>query len=102
MPATGPLNALVPPETAEAWITRLIRRPPPHRAAFFAIAQLARETGDRYRDISEETRLEATHWLIRHAAPARFLDLMQENAAMNAAETAQVFGEALPPGLHLR
>ncbi|MFZ4395698.1 MAG: Hsp70 family protein [Kiritimatiellia bacterium] len=102
IPASGLLNTLVPLETADAWVTRLIGRPPLHRAAFFAVVQLARETGDRYRDISEDTRTAAVRWLHRQGAPARHQELMRADVVMNASEKAQAFGESLPPGLHLR
>ncbi len=102
IPIAGPLNALVPPETAADWATRAMRRPPSHRAALFAVVQLVRETGDRYRDVPDETREAALAWLTKHDAPVRYRSLIREDAHLDAADEAQAFGEALPPGLHLR
>ncbi|HRI12680.1 MAG TPA: Hsp70 family protein [Verrucomicrobiota bacterium] len=100
VPAYGPLNALVPTDVAEAWLTRLQRNPPADQEALFAAVQMARRTGDRYRDISDETRTNVVAWLQQQEAPEHQLTLVRDGGELAMAEEAQVFGEALPPGLH--
>ncbi len=99
--AYGPLNALVPTETVEDWLSRIIARPPAHAEALFTAVQMARATGDRYRDIAEETRAAVLAWLRQHDAPEHYLQLVREGGQLDQTEEQQAFGETLPPGLHL-
>ena len=60
VPLYGPANTAVPRETAERWCLALLDRPiQPGREttdAIFALAQLARVSGDRARDLDESLR----------------------------------------------
>lgn len=100
-PAYGPLNTLVPTATAEAWLARILRHPPSDPEALFTVVQLARYTGDRYRDLADETRTSVTTWLQQHHAPEPYVVMVREGGEWGSAEETQVFGEALPPGLHV-
>lgn len=102
VPSSGPLNGLVPVETAEAWLTEIAQGKRPHRAAVFAVTQLARHTGDRYRDLSAAMRTRVLAWLESQGAHARQIQLVTKGARLATADVRRVFGEALPPGLHLR
>src|SRR5690606_3455426 len=57
VPLYGPLNAVVPTASATRWIEAVVELewPDPEKAAF-SVAQLARKTGDRARDIDESLR----------------------------------------------
>lgn len=67
----------------------------------FALMHLARHTGDRYRDVSDDTRTDIVTWLNEHGASGRLTTLVRSGGLLDAEEQDQAFGEALPPGLHL-
>jgi hypothetical protein len=64
--------------------------------------QLARRTGDRYRDISEATRSTVLKAMQHHHAPAHFITLVQAGGLLDSEEQNLIFGEALPRGLRIR
>jgi hypothetical protein len=101
-PVYGPLNIVVQAKTAAAWMRKLIdannRRP----ADQLAVMQLARCTGDRYRDLSPEQRNEAAQWLEAASAPAHLIQLVREGGSLARDEQNSIFGEALPKGLRIQ
>jgi molecular chaperone DnaK (HSP70) len=101
MPLYGPLDAVVPPETVGNWLRALLAHtwPDPARAAF-SIAQLARRTGDRSRDLDDRLRADVIAWLQVAGAP-RAAALVAEVVALEAREQQVAFGDSLPPGLRL-
>ena len=64
IPLYGPLNCVVTASKAAAWLEAALAWPwpEPQRIAL-SIAQLARRTGDRSRDLPDETRARAATWL---------------------------------------
>jgi hypothetical protein len=66
-----------------------------------AMMQAARRTGDRYRDISEESRTEVLRWLETINAPAHYVQMVREVGHLAAQEQQEIFGESLPLGLRL-
>ena len=101
VPVYGPLNDLVPIETVEQWIGRLMDLPSNDEKIAFALVQLARRTGDRYRDISDTLRESVLRWLADHEAPPHFADLVAHGGQLRDEEQRFVFGEALPRGLRI-
>jgi molecular chaperone DnaK (HSP70) len=101
VPVSGPLNALVPPETVETWVDRLMERAPADPGLAFAVVQLARRTGDRYRDLPTRLREAVAAWLDARGAAARYLALIRDGGTLRADEQRLVFGDALPPGLRI-
>ena len=99
--AYGPLNEVVPTEMAEAWLDRLIELDAGEKMVQFAAMQLARRTGDRYRDISTRMRGRVLESLDRHQAPLHFQQLVSEERALEREDRDLVFGERLPSGLRL-
>jgi hypothetical protein len=121
----GPLNTVVPAETAAAWIGRLTggkgdrgareeRRgergegkarqigPVPFSAeGMLALMQLARRTDDRNRDVPEKLRRDVLAWLSSAGAPDRFSQLVRDGGALDTEEQGLVFGESLPTGLRV-
>jgi hypothetical protein len=102
VPFYGSAHTVVPKETAEQWLAACLAsdfRKVEH--APFAAALLARKSGDRARDISQElaervvTRLEAVR------APESWLRMVREVGYLEAADERRIFGESLPPGLRL-
>jgi molecular chaperone DnaK (HSP70) len=101
VPLYGPLNCVVPANTAAAWSKAVLgwSWPQPGKVAF-SIAQLARRTGDRSRDVDDETRQATVSWL-RQAGAARAATLVEEVVALEAREEHMALGDTLPPGLRL-
>ncbi len=66
-----------------------------------AVLQLARRTGDRYRDLDDRQRREAIDWLESHQAPLHFAELVRDVGTLDQEEQTQVFGESLPKGLQI-
>jgi hypothetical protein len=63
--------------------------------------QLARKTGDRYRDVDDATRERVLKWMDRVQSPKHFRRLVRETGTLEAEEQDLVFGESLPQGLRI-
>jgi DNA-K related protein len=101
VPLYGPLNAVVAADVAERWARRVMSMSPEAETAPLALMQLARKTGDRYRDVPDALRAEVVEWLAAREARPHFLHLVQEGGRLEAAEQGMIFGESLPQGLKL-
>lgn len=120
-PFYGPLNEVVSPEIVAGWLERLTGQAtrgagqdaPPSRTQHspvfhpllaerqLAVMQLARRTGDRYRDLPEPTRQRVVNWLTATGAPEHYVTLVETGGELEDRETSLVFGESLPVGLRL-
>jgi hypothetical protein len=100
VPVYGPLNALAPASAARAWIDALLSSPRPEKTEF-TIVQLARRTGDRYRDLDDDTRQRIVGALAAGGASERSIQLVREGGELGEEEQQSVFGESLPSGLRL-
>ena len=100
-PVYGPLNSVVSPELAARWIAVLSKRDLSEPMLTFAIMQLARKTGDRYRDVDEGTRKNVLVALEGKSVPQHFRDLVSEVTNLASEDQSLVFGEALPKGLRI-
>jgi len=102
--ARAPLYAsghkTVAPETAEKWLDVLLSRPLGDDVPF-AVAQLARLTADRARDVSDETRARAAQALSAARVPPHWVTLLTEVTPLSAADEARALGDTLPQGLSL-
>jgi len=108
----GPLNTVVPSQTAEQWLRKIIgdeergTRDEGRGAELLAVMQLARKTGDRYRDIGEPMRELVLKTFENHTPPLpkqqHLATLVREVAQLDTEEQGAVFGETLPLGLRLR
>ena len=97
----GPLNAVVSPDVATRWLNRLMQFDNSDPLVAFAVMQLARKTGDRYRDIDETIRHTVLTWMNRIAAPERHRELVREVGTLETEDQSLLFGEALPKGLRI-
>ena len=102
IPVYGPLNTVVDPQVAVKWLGALMQEPIDDPAQPFSLMQLARRTGDRYRDIPQRSRDEVIAWLQQHRAPSHLLELVREGGTLDREEQQRAFGEALPKGLQIR
>ncbi len=102
VPVYGPLNVLLPVEVVEAWAERIVAGDGWPDSACFALVQMTRRTGDRFRDVSEPVRRKSLAWIEQRNAPAHYLELVERGGELDAGEKALAVGESLVPGLHMR
>ena len=102
VPIAGAAHSVVPPAVATEWLKFLLGTDLRANAeASFAIAQLARLSGDRARDLDEELRRRAAATLEQLRAPPEWSRAIREVTTLGEKDEQRVFGEALPLGLHL-
>jgi hypothetical protein len=101
-PSYGPLNMVVPAEVVEGWLDQLAAVADAASVFQLALMQLARRTGDRYRDIDVSTRATVVKAMHNQLAPAHFITLVREGGLLETEEQNLIFGEALPKGLRIR
>ena len=100
-PAYGPLNTVVPVESASAWIESLLQHDTADAMIQFAIVNLARRTGDRFRDLDEPLRRRVLDWLTGRDANQHAITLVRDGGSLDRDEQSRVFGESLPKGLRI-
>jgi hypothetical protein len=100
-PLYGPLNDVVPAETAGTWLKRLTDSFGGDPAGQLAVMQIARKTDDRYRDLPPKQRGLAAAYLRKENAPGHFIALVETGGTLDREEQGLVFGESLPKGLRL-
>jgi hypothetical protein len=106
VPLYGPANTVVRREAAARWVDALAARDyAPGREtadAIFALAQLARASGDRVRDLPEPDREKALEKLASLGADEATLRPVREYHELEASQEGQALGDSLPIGLRLR
>ena len=95
-----PLNNVVPPEEAKPWADLLLKADLPSELLAFPLTQLARKTGDRFRDLPDGSRSRVAKWLDTHAGP-HLATLVRQGGELQADEQSRAFGESLPKGLRI-
>jgi hypothetical protein len=101
-PIYGSVHKTVPQPQAAAWV-ELLLQPQVVRleGALFALAQLARLTGDRTRDLDEAIRARVLEALKAADASPSWQRMVAEVVALEAADKARALGDTLPVGLLL-
>jgi molecular chaperone DnaK (HSP70) len=102
-PLYGPLDRLIPPSEAAAWLQTLLALKL-ERTEYVARALigLAQVTGDRSRDLPDEVRAPLLEWLAALPQAERLRQLLLDPASQESSEEQDWrFGEALPAGLVL-
>ena len=102
VPMYGPLNTLLPTDVVVGWIRQLQQTRAPGDVDVFAVMQMARRTGDRYRDLDDKTRRDVLDWMQAVDAPDHFLQLVRDGGSLDREEQGRVFGDALPKGLRIQ
>lgn len=101
----APANVVVHASKAEAWTQALLAREfAPGREttdAIFALAQLARVSGDRARDLDSSLREQVLQRLEQLGATETTLLPVREFHELGVAQQGQALGDALPVGLRL-
>ncbi|MFN0022006.1 MAG: Hsp70 family protein [Pirellulaceae bacterium] len=98
----GPLNTVVSPREAGIWAEKILAAGENDPLSQFALVQIARRTGDRYRDLPDSLRKSIVNELVRAKAPPHSLELVRTGGQLDDQEQARVFGESLPKGLRMR
>ena len=97
----GPIDRVVPPKEVEAWISQILDKEwKNQKPVGAALAQMARKTGDRMRDIDPLMMDQVIQWLKEKdlKGEADFLTSVKPLASI---EESTIFGESLPSGLVL-
>ncbi|MDR5838509.1 Hsp70 family protein [Caballeronia sp. LZ034LL] len=101
-PFYGSAHGVVPPDVATHWLDALLaldwKKVDP---AAFAAVQIARMTGDRSRDLPDETRAAVIQRLEAMNAAQSWIAMVRETVELDRADEGRVFGETLPAGLKL-
>jgi molecular chaperone DnaK (HSP70) len=101
----GPLNTVVHPEVVEGWLAELIEFGPGNDSErmgwAFCLAQLARRSGLRAVDLSDEARLGVAKLLRAMSVPGAWPRMVEEVVSADGDAQSQMFGESLPIGLRL-
>jgi len=101
----GPLNTVLHPMIAQRWLDALIEFTPQtdnERLGWaFCMAQLARCSGLRALDVSDEHRTGVAELLRGMAVPEAWPRMVEELVEAEGDEQSRLFGESLPIGLRL-
>ena len=102
VPAYGPLNLILPAEIVSRWVEGLLKTADVAEPSVqLTLMQLARKTGDRFRDLPEHLRLNVLRRLQAVETRSSFLRLIESGGVLEEEEAGLVFGESLPAGLRL-
>jgi len=102
-PLYGPIDRVVDRSVAAEWAERLLARDWPRPEAYaFTVAQIARATGDRARDLEPALRERIARRLESAPHGERAARLVREPVPLEAREEARLLDEALPAGLRIR
>jgi len=86
----------------EQWVDHLLREKWEQLpTASHAAVQMARLTGDRARDLSENVRREVERRLVANNADPEWIRAVREVVQVEEAERNAFYGEGLPVGLRL-
>ena len=67
----------------------------------FAAMQLARKTGDRYRDIDDSTRSHVLKSMERAAVASHYRELVSQVTNLETEDESLILGDSLPKGLRI-
>lgn len=103
MPIYGPANMVISADEAASWAVSLSAIPLQDRSPImeraFAIVQLARQTGDRGRDIDPTTAERLRDSLAHDSVPAEMIEPITHVVESDRAEQTKLLGDKLPRGL---
>jgi molecular chaperone DnaK (HSP70) len=102
VPLYGSGHRAVAHEQAAQWVRLLVELGIQRiDGAAFAVAQLARRSGDRTRDLDDQVRSLAVEALTAARAPEAWLRMPREVVVLEAGDEARALGDTLPAGLQL-
>ena len=93
---------MIPASAVKAWLAKIMTRErPEHDKAAFTLAQLARRTGDRARDLDEAPRAQLAALLRGMPGGGRAAVLVGQLVELEAREERVALGDTLPAGLRM-
>ena len=99
----GSVDRVLPSAEVVRWINQVTKKQwKPADPVPALIAALARKTGDRTRDLPEESIALILDWMIAQGVENKFKNQVKEKTGMDIKEKNQQFGERLPAGLVLK
>ncbi|HVG21403.1 MAG TPA: Hsp70 family protein [Blastocatellia bacterium] len=101
IPFYGPLNSVVPADTAAEWIKALLNLPEMTTDAASAVVQLGARTEDAGRDVSDALRDKAIARLAQAGIPDDLIESLRAYVPPARSDAQRIFGESLPEGLRL-
>ena len=101
IPLYGPLNCVVPVETASRWLRALLDVPQFTEETASAIVQLGSHTDDHLRDIDDDLQQKAAARLDAAGISDDLSRGLQQYVPPAQADALRIFGESLPEGLRL-
>ncbi|MGA2076186.1 MAG: Hsp70 family protein [Terriglobia bacterium] len=101
IPLYGPLNCVVPVETASLWLQALLDLTEFTAETASAIVQLGSLTGDHLRDIDDDLRQKSIARLTAAGGSEELARGLHEYVPPARADAVRIFGESLPEGLRL-
>lgn len=101
-PIGGPVSSVIDPRLVEPWLEALLAATWERKSAVaLAVAQMARLTGDRARDIDPGLRERLAERLASETEGRRLARWLREVVTIGVQEQALVLAESLPVGLRL-
>ena len=101
-PLYGPVDLVVDARQTATWIENILRSDwPDPKPVGQALAQMARLTGDRKRDLDPAIMEQVIGWLSPHDWAASLLKPLKEVLPMEETEKSLAFGESLPSGIRM-
>ncbi len=99
----GSVDRVIPPTEVSRWIRQMIKKPwkPNDPIAAMCVA-LARKTGDRTRDLDDETILELLDYMNNQGVSSQMKTQVTKKVGIDMKEKSVQFGERLPAGLILK
>ncbi len=101
IPLYGPRHSVIASAVAGEWLKELLELPTFTSGTASAIAQIARRTDDRSRDIDEAILDQVVSRLTALGIAAETIALLSGYVSPERADAVRSFGESLPPGLQL-
>ena len=101
-PLAANAHQTMPPEAVAEFLNATLAQDwRKNDTAMFAAVHMARLTGDRARDLPDETRAQVLDKLRAAHAPARWVAMVEQVQQMDAQDAKRSYGDSLPPGLVL-
>ena len=101
-PLYGPVDLVVDPRKVTNWIEKILKKDwPDPKPVGLALAQIARLTGDRKRDLDPAVVEQVVTWLTPHGWASPLIQTLKEVRPMEETEKSLIFGESLPSGIRM-
>ncbi|QFY42936.1 hsp70 family protein [Candidatus Methylospira mobilis] len=102
IPLYGSCHTVVSASTGQEWLHLLLEQDwKRNRQAAFSATLIARMSGDRSRDIDQQTRALVADKLTRAKMPENWLAMVNNLQPIDLSDENRALGEMLPPGLKL-